>query len=292
MAAVLGLALTVSSIIVQLAATRFTPHITSLFFRARTNLGILGFFVTSSIYVLWVNFSARRSLPAALGRAVLDAADDGEPAAALPVLRLRVRLPRSGEDRRAHHGRRARRRHAAAWAGRRSPPIAGRCAAVEAVEHLANIGLNALQQKDKGIASEAVDSLCELGIRYGETKAAMRQEWHRIPEWNRQSPDFVSLSRRRGRRPRGGAARGSSGRSCASTRCCSVRGSGRSRTPAISSRSTPAGSARRLDGGATLTRSTSRSSSSTPTCARRSTRRTSGPRTTSCTSTASSPSSC
>src|SRR5690606_20528920 len=42
MAAVLGLALTVSSIIVQLAATRFTPHITSLFFRAHTNLLIIG----------------------------------------------------------------------------------------------------------------------------------------------------------------------------------------------------------------------------------------------------------
>ncbi|MCA9705409.1 MAG: DUF2254 domain-containing protein [Myxococcales bacterium] len=57
MAAVLGLALTVSSIIVQLAATRFTPHITSLFFRARTNLLVLGFFVTCNVYVLWVNFS-------------------------------------------------------------------------------------------------------------------------------------------------------------------------------------------------------------------------------------------
>ena len=57
MAAVLGLALTVSSIIVQLAATRFTPHVTSLFFRARANLLVLGFFVVSNIFVLWVNFS-------------------------------------------------------------------------------------------------------------------------------------------------------------------------------------------------------------------------------------------
>ena len=57
MAAVLGLALTVSSIIVQLAATRFTPHITSLFFRARTNLLVLGFFVTATVFVVWVNFS-------------------------------------------------------------------------------------------------------------------------------------------------------------------------------------------------------------------------------------------
>ncbi len=57
MAAVLGLALTVSSIIVQLAATRFTPHITSLFFRARTNLLVLGFFVVCNVFVLWVNFA-------------------------------------------------------------------------------------------------------------------------------------------------------------------------------------------------------------------------------------------
>ena len=42
MAAVLGLALTVSSIIVQLAATRFTPHVTSLFFRAPANMVVNG----------------------------------------------------------------------------------------------------------------------------------------------------------------------------------------------------------------------------------------------------------
>src|SRR5690606_24813982 len=82
-------------------------------------------------------------------------------------------------------------------------PIRGRAAgaiearqarAVEAVEHLANVGLNALQQKDKGIASDAVDALCEFGVRYGESKAAMRQDWHHMPRWNRQTPDFVSLS--------------------------------------------------------------------------------------------------
>jgi hypothetical protein len=66
--------------------------------------------------------------------------------------------------------------------------------AAQSVEHLANIGLNALQQKDKGIASNAVDALCEFGILYGGHKAAMRNEWHQIPEWNRQRPDFVSLS--------------------------------------------------------------------------------------------------
>ncbi|NJK31343.1 MAG: DUF2254 domain-containing protein [Deltaproteobacteria bacterium] len=57
MAAVLGLALTVSSIIVQLAATRFTPIVTSMFFRSRTNAIVLSFFVVCNVFVLWVNFS-------------------------------------------------------------------------------------------------------------------------------------------------------------------------------------------------------------------------------------------
>lgn len=193
MAAVLGLALTVSSIIVQLAATRFTPHITSLFFRARTNLLVLGFFVTCNVYVLWVNFSVGDAYLPRWGvlfsmllmtasllllfpyfAYVFDFLDPEKIVGRIMADGLAASTPIRGRAGTAIEGRQAR--------------------AVEAVEHLANVGLNALQQKDKGIASDAVDALCEFGIRYGESKAAMRQQWHRIRRWNRQSPDFVSLS--------------------------------------------------------------------------------------------------
>lgn len=193
MAAVLGLALTVSSIIVQLAATRFTPHITSLFFRARTNLLVLGFFVTCNVYVLWVNFSVGDSYLPRWGvlfsmllmtasllllfpyfAYVFDFLDPEKIVGRIMDDGLAASTPIKGRAAEAIEARQAR--------------------AVEAVEHLANVGLNALQQKDKGIASDAVDALCEFGVRYGESKAAMRQGWHRIPLWNRQSPDFVSLS--------------------------------------------------------------------------------------------------
>lgn len=193
MAAVLGLALTVSSIIVQLAATRFTPHITSLFFRARTNLMVLGFFVTCNVYVLWVNFSVGDSYLPRWGvlfsmllmtasllllfpyfAYVFDFLDPEKIVGRIMDDGLAAATPIRGRAAEAIEARQAR--------------------AVEAVEHLANVGLNALQQKDKGIASDAVDALCDFGVRYGESKAAMRQDWHRIPRWNRQSPDFVSLS--------------------------------------------------------------------------------------------------
>ena len=190
MAAVLGLALTVSSIIVQLAATRFTPHITSLFFRARTNVLILGFFVTSSVFVLWVNFSLGEAYLPKWGVAfsmffmtgsllllfpyfayVFDFLDPEKIVSRIMNQGLEATGAR-GDDRIEHRQARA----------------------IEAIEHLANIGLNALQQKDKGIASGAVDSLCEFGIRYGESKSELNPDWHRIHDWNRQSPDFVSLN--------------------------------------------------------------------------------------------------
>ena len=62
-AAVLGIVITVVSIVVQLAATRYTPRIADMFFRDRTNLGVLGFFVVACINAVWVSVSvgARRS---------------------------------------------------------------------------------------------------------------------------------------------------------------------------------------------------------------------------------------
>jgi hypothetical protein len=43
--AILGIVITVASIIVQLAATRYTPRITEMFFKDRTNLLVIAFFI-------------------------------------------------------------------------------------------------------------------------------------------------------------------------------------------------------------------------------------------------------
>lgn len=188
MAAVLGLALTVSSIIVQLAATRFTPQVTSLFFRARTNLLILGFFVTSSVFVLWVNFSLGESYFPRWGVFFSMLAMTASLLLLFPYFayvfdfldpeKIVTRIMSNGLDAtvpsRATGARQAR--------------------AIEAVEHLANIGLNALQQKDKGIASRAIDALCGFATHYGEKKQEQPGQWYVIPSWIQQTPDFVSLS--------------------------------------------------------------------------------------------------
>src|SRR5215212_2757862 len=54
-AAVLGIAITVVSIVVQLAATKYTSRVAEMFFRDRTNLAVMGFFVVACIVALWVS---------------------------------------------------------------------------------------------------------------------------------------------------------------------------------------------------------------------------------------------
>src|ERR1700750_3037722 len=61
-AAILGIVITVVSIVVQLAATRYTSRIADLFFRDRTNVGIMSFFVVACINALWVSVSVGRDM--------------------------------------------------------------------------------------------------------------------------------------------------------------------------------------------------------------------------------------
>src|SRR6266478_10031654 len=56
-AAVLGIAITVVSIVVQLAANRYTPRVAEMFFHDRINLTVMGFFVVACVDSLWVSFA-------------------------------------------------------------------------------------------------------------------------------------------------------------------------------------------------------------------------------------------
>ncbi len=53
-AGVLGIAITVVTIIVQLAANRYTPKITDLFIRNRINIAVLSFYVLICLFSVWL----------------------------------------------------------------------------------------------------------------------------------------------------------------------------------------------------------------------------------------------
>src|SRR5438105_4674755 len=61
LAAILGIVITVVSIVVQLAATRYTPRLAEMFFRDKTNLSVLSFFVVACINAVWVSISVSKN---------------------------------------------------------------------------------------------------------------------------------------------------------------------------------------------------------------------------------------
>jgi len=199
-AAILGIVITVASIIVQLAATRYTPRITDMFFRDRTNRMVIGFFVVSAVFSLWINYAIREGgtaeqsfVPRAgvLGAMALLTLsllmmapyfnyvfDFLEPdtivariraSGVAEALRKRADESEEGVDER-------------------------RMTALSALEHLADIALNAIQQKDKGIASNTVDAISELVVAYMPHKSSLDTRWFAIRGRLLKDPDFVSMN--------------------------------------------------------------------------------------------------
>ena len=200
-AAILGIVITVASIIVQLAATRYSARVTEMFFRDRTNLAVMAFFVISAVFSLWVNFSIRA------------AADGSEPTfvpqygvlVTMILLTLSLllmapyfayvfdflepdkivgRIKASGID----QALRAQEGEVESRVGERQMMALG------SLEQLADVALNAIEAKDKGIATDTVDAVCDLVISYLPRKNELDERWFMIQGRLRRDPDFVSMN--------------------------------------------------------------------------------------------------
>jgi hypothetical protein len=191
-AAILGIVITVVSIVVQLAATRYTPRLADMFFRDRTNLGVLGFFVVACINAVWVSVSvAHTFLPkvSIIFTMVLVTAS------------LLIMVPYFAyvfdfldPDRvvgRIQEGAVA----SALGRGRLLGDMADRqVRALTGVEQLSDISINAASQKDKAIASGAVDAIKDLACTYLAEKSRVDADWFHLGPRIRRNPDFVSLA--------------------------------------------------------------------------------------------------
>lgn len=193
---ILGVAISVVAIIVELASTRYTHRITELFFREPVNFAVMGLFVISGINGLWVqlllhdDFNAPSSTLLAMVLMTVSALlllpyfsyvfDFLNPMNVVGRIRdVTLRAIRVAE--------------------RRSSRVALRLESLQrdaanGAEQLADIVLNAMANHDGTIAIASVNALGELGRDYVEVKGALPPDWFRIPETVSQNPDFVSMS--------------------------------------------------------------------------------------------------
>lgn len=192
-AAVLGIAITVVSIVVQLAATRYTSRVADMFFRDKTNLTIMGFFVVSCVVAVWVSLSVHdKYVPTATITMTV----------ALVTASLLMLIPyftyvfdfldpekviaRIGEQ------------TIDSALGRRRAPrdlVERQTTTVSSMEQLTDIAVNALQQRDKIIASDTIASLRHVVVEYLPRKGGLPAAWFTLGPRMRENPDFVAMAR-------------------------------------------------------------------------------------------------
>ena len=193
-AGVIGIALTVVAILVELAATRYTSRIAELFFRARVNSAVMSFFVVACVQCLWVSFQTSDVTPwtPVVGTYT---------ALASVTLSLLLLLPYFVfvfSFLNPHHVIQRLKDHTVMHIARLSPgstevdPV--KVQVIEGIEQLADVALNAIENKDKAISMDSVNALRDLVLQYLELKSRLPAEWFEVSAPIRSNPDFVSMT--------------------------------------------------------------------------------------------------
>jgi hypothetical protein len=191
-AAVLGIAITVVSIVVQLAATRYTSRVADMFFRDRTNLFLLGFFVVACINAVWASLSVTHDYVPQATIVMTVVIATGSLLILMPYFAYVFEFL-DPERVIARIGQQALQ---SALATRDAATVAQRqSAAVASLEHLTDIAINALGQKDRIIAAGAIAALRRALVAYLPEKKSLPAAWFAVGPGLRENPDFVAMAR-------------------------------------------------------------------------------------------------
>jgi hypothetical protein len=195
-AAVLAIAITVVAIIVELASNRYTHRITELFVREPINFLVMGFFVVTALVGLWVNLIIDYDpitggfVPyVAIGACM-----------AMLTLCLLILLPYFAFvfeflNPISIVGRiREKTVASIADADNASEVAIAQQEAIRGVEQLADVSLNAMEHKDKGVSMAGVDAMLSLVVDYQPIRKRLLPGWFGIDGRLAHNPDFVSMS--------------------------------------------------------------------------------------------------
>jgi hypothetical protein len=191
-AAILGIAITVVSIVVELAANRYTPRITELFIRAPVNFVVLGFFLVSCLVCVWVSVAVHAEFVPQIGIAVTVVLLSASLLLLIPYFAyvFRFLAPRRIVQRLVRDAAEA--MSGAARDGEEAVDAAKE-RVVEEVEQLADVALNAIHNADKAIAMDAVRALSDLLVSHAAVKPSLGARWFALGPALGSNPDFVSM---------------------------------------------------------------------------------------------------
>jgi hypothetical protein len=191
-AAVLGIVITVVSLLVQLTAERYTG-VAQMFLRDRRNVIVMAYYVVTCVVGVAISLSLHNEfVPRAAVFSMMCATAFGLimmlPYFAyvfrfLEPVNLVARIEREAAT------------DVAEAATTRDPGVIidGQAPALAALEELTDITSNSISGKDKIIASRAVDAIKDFVVGYLAVKGRADPRWFHIGERIRDNPDFVAM---------------------------------------------------------------------------------------------------
>ena len=191
-AAVLGIVITVVSLLVQLTSERYTG-VAQMFLRDRTNIFVMSYYVVTCVVGVFASLSLHPEfVPRATVIAILAATVFGL-VIMLPYFMyvFRFLAPTNLVERIQRDAVNDVR--TAATEKDTDAIVMGQAPAIAALEELTDITSNSIGGKDKIIASRAVDAIRDFVVAYLEVKNQSQPDWFRIGPEIRDNPDFVAM---------------------------------------------------------------------------------------------------
>jgi PAS domain-containing protein len=193
---VLAIAITVVAIVVELASNRYTHRVTALFVGEPINFFVMGLFVVTTLQGIWVTMTfddvARAgSFIPHVGISVTMILLTVCLVILLPYFNFVFAFlnPIQIVRRISKHTL-----GSIQALGGSHDVSACQEEAVRGIEQLADVALNSMEHKDKGVSMASVDALRQLAVDYQTIRANLPEPWFRIDGELAHNPDFVSMT--------------------------------------------------------------------------------------------------
>ncbi len=193
-AGVLGIAITVVAIVVELAANRYSHRITWLFLTEPVNIAVTSLFMLTTVECVWVAATMGPADPTATlpnaGYALTMALVSISLLILLPYFAFVFQFlsPLSVIQRLSDSSFK--------WmtSFRENDIATAQHNAEEAIDELLNVARTAVEQSDRGVAMACVDALADLLLDYQRVRGSLSPSWFFISPQIARDPDFVSLA--------------------------------------------------------------------------------------------------
>jgi Predicted membrane protein (DUF2254) len=192
-AGLLGVAITVSAIVVQLAATRYNHRITWLFLREPFNIVVWSLYLLTVLQCVWVAVSrdtgeAARLPGAAVGITLVLVSVCLLLLLPYFVFVFRFLSPLSIIFKIKGAAYRCIER------AQRAPSAAAKREVLDAIDQIQDVARSATEQSDRSVAMACVDALHDLMIDYQAMRPRLLAEWFTVGDAVAENADFVSLA--------------------------------------------------------------------------------------------------